>query len=82
MRSDDFDSGGELYTEDEFQQLAIAVKATPAFFGGLGELEDDGERCLVRRTSPWNALCGGGWSRTSFRWTQFRSSAATTREVI
>ena len=51
LRSDDFDSVGELYTEDEFRQLAVAVEATPAFLCGLGELEDHGECGLVGETS-------------------------------
>ena len=51
MRSDDFDFVVELYTENEFRQLVVAVEATPAFLGGLGELEDHGERGLVGKTS-------------------------------
>src|SRR3982074_2963207 len=50
-RSDDLDSVGELYIEDDFRQLVVAVETTPAFLGGLGELEDHGERSLVRETS-------------------------------
>lgn len=51
LRSDDFDSVGEVYTEDEFRQLVVTIEATPAFLGGLGELEDHSERSLVRQTS-------------------------------
>ena len=51
MRFDDLDSVGELYTEDEFRQLVVTVETTPAFLSGLGELEDHGERGLVRKTS-------------------------------
>jgi transposase len=51
LRSDDLNSIGELYTENEFRQLVVAIGATPAFFSGLGELEDHGERSLVRETS-------------------------------
>jgi len=29
----------------------VTIEATPAFLGGLGELEDHGERGLVRKTS-------------------------------
>ena len=47
MRSDDLDSVGELYTEDDFRQLVVTVETTPAFLGGFGELEDHGERGLV-----------------------------------
>src|SRR5262249_27096743 len=41
----------ELYTEDDFRQLVVAIEATPTSFGSLGELEDHGERGLVRETS-------------------------------
>jgi len=51
LRSDDLDSVGELYTKDDFRQLIVTIEATPAFLGGLGELEDHGERGLVRETS-------------------------------
>src|SRR6266704_372529 len=51
LRSDDLDSVGELYTEDEFRQLVVTIETTPAFLGGLGELEDHGERGLVREAS-------------------------------
>ena len=51
LRSDNLDSVGELYTENEFRQLVVAIEATPAFLGGLGELEDHGERGVVRETS-------------------------------
>jgi hypothetical protein len=51
LRSDDLDSVGELYTENDFRQLVVAIKAVPAFFGGLGKFEDHGEGSLVRETS-------------------------------
>ena len=51
MRSDDLDSVGEPYTEDELRQLVVAVEASPAPLGGLGEFEDHGERGLVGETS-------------------------------
>src|SRR5262249_33599270 len=47
LRSDNLDSVGELYTEDNFRQLVVAIEATPTFFGSLGELEDHGERSLA-----------------------------------
>ena len=34
----------ELYTEDDFRQLVVAIEATPTSFVSLGELEDHGER--------------------------------------
>jgi mutator family transposase len=51
FRSDDLDSVGEAYTEHDFRQLVVTVETAPAFLGGLGELEDHGERGLVRETS-------------------------------
>src|SRR5262249_47375187 len=51
LRSDNLDSVGELYTEDDFRQLVVAIESTPVFLGSLGELEDHGERGLVRETS-------------------------------
>ena len=60
LRSDDLDSVGELYTEDDFRQLVVTVETTPAFLGGLGELEDHGERSLVQtsleRTVRWRTV--------------------------
>jgi len=47
LRSDNFDFVREVYTEDDFRQLVVAIEATPTFFGSLGELEDHGERSLV-----------------------------------
>jgi hypothetical protein len=40
FRSGNLDSIGELYTQDDFGQLVVTIKATAAFLGGLGELED------------------------------------------
>jgi hypothetical protein len=51
LRSDNLDSIAELYTEDDFRQLVVAIEATPTSFGSLCELEDHGERGLVRETS-------------------------------
>ena len=51
LRSDNFDTVGELYTDDDFSQLIVAVEATPAFLSGFAELEDHGERGLVGQTS-------------------------------
>jgi hypothetical protein len=51
LRSDNFDSVGELYTEDDFGQLVVAIEATPVSLGGFAELEDHGERGLVGKTS-------------------------------
>jgi uncharacterized protein with GYD domain len=42
LRSEHLDSVGELYTEDDFRQLVVAIEATPVFLGRLGELEDHG----------------------------------------
>jgi hypothetical protein len=51
LRFDDFNSVGEPYTENYFRQLVVAIEATPAFLGCLRQLEDHGERGLVRETS-------------------------------
>ena len=61
LRSDDLDSVGELYTEYDFRQLVVAIEATPAFLGSLGELEDHGERGLIRKTSlgAYRAMANG-----------------------
>ena len=47
LRSDNFDSVGELYTKDDLGELVVTIETAPAFFSGLGKLEDHGERCLV-----------------------------------
>jgi hypothetical protein len=51
LRSNDLDSVGELYTEDNFQQLVVTIETAPAFLSGLGELEDHGEGGVVREAS-------------------------------
>src|SRR5690242_16091527 len=49
LRSDDLDTVCELYAEDEFRQLVVAVEAAPTgLLGILGELEDHRQRRLVR----------------------------------
>jgi hypothetical protein len=50
FRSNDLDTVGEPYRKDDLQQLVVIVAATPAL-GGLRELEDHGQRSLVRETS-------------------------------
>jgi hypothetical protein len=47
LRSDNLDSVSELFTEDDFRQLVVAIEASPTFFSSLGELEDHGERGFV-----------------------------------
>jgi hypothetical protein len=39
VRSDNLDSVGELYTEDNFRQLVVAIEATPAFSAALASLK-------------------------------------------
>ena len=51
LRSDDLDSVGELYSEDEFRHLVVAVETAPASLSGLSELEDHSERRLIRQAS-------------------------------
>jgi hypothetical protein len=36
LRSDDLDSVGELYPEDDFRQLVVTVETAPAFLGAMG----------------------------------------------
>jgi hypothetical protein len=67
LRSDDLDTVGELYTEYDFRQLAVAVEPPPTFLGSLGELEDHGERGLVRETSLGSHRAMAAPSQTSFR---------------
>ena len=50
LRSDNFDSVGELYTKDDLGELVVTIETAPAFFSGLGKLEDHGECCLVGKT--------------------------------
>lgn len=52
LRAEVFDSVVELYTEDDFRQLVVAAETMPAVLGGLCELEDHGERGLVRKAAP------------------------------
>ena len=59
FRLDDLNSVGESYTENYFRQLVVAIEATPVFLGGLGQLEDHGERGLVKL----NSTCIGSTSR-------------------
>jgi hypothetical protein len=40
LRSDNLDSVAELYPEDDFRQLVVAIETTPTFFCSLGELEE------------------------------------------
>ena len=51
LRSDNFDSVGERYTKDDLGELVVTIETAPAFFSGLGKLEDHGERCLVGKIS-------------------------------
>ena len=51
LRSNDLDSVGEPYTEDDFRQLFMTIETAPASLSGLSELEDHGQRSLVRETS-------------------------------
>jgi hypothetical protein len=44
FRLDDLNSVGEPCTENYFRQLVVAIEATPVFLGGLGQLEDHGDR--------------------------------------
>jgi hypothetical protein len=46
----DLDYVGEPYTND-FRQLVMTIETAPASLSGLRELEDHGQRGLVRETS-------------------------------
>jgi TctA family transporter len=56
LRSDDLNSVGELYTDDEFRQQVVTIETAPVFLGRLSELEDHGERNLLLTSfvlGPW-----------------------------
>ncbi|MSO85370.1 MAG: hypothetical protein EXR04_05385 [Rhodospirillales bacterium] len=62
---DDFDAVSKLYTLDQLWKLVVAVETTPVFLRGVGQLEDHGERGLVReaafRLAQAVADQGGNW---------------------
>ena len=39
------------YTKDDLGELVLTIETASAFFRGLGQFEDHGERCLVGKTS-------------------------------
>ena len=49
--ADDLDAVGELDTADHLRQVVVPIEPSPAFLGGLGQLEDQGERGLVRQAA-------------------------------
>jgi hypothetical protein len=51
MAGGDLDAVGELYTLDRFRQRVVASEPMPAFPRGVGQLEDRGERGLVREAA-------------------------------
>lgn len=51
MRRGCLDAVCKLHTCDQFWQLVVTLEPLPAFLRRLGELEDHGERGLVRQTS-------------------------------
>ena len=48
---DDLEPVGELHTQDKFWQLGVTIETTPAFLRALDQLEDHGERGLVREAA-------------------------------
>jgi hypothetical protein len=56
LRSDNLASVGELYTEDNFRQLVVAIEATPAFLGGFGGLKIIASAVLFER-HPLERTC-------------------------
>jgi hypothetical protein len=51
LRSDDLDCVGELYTEDEFWQLVVAIEAPPGFSAASASLKIMASAVLVERHS-------------------------------
>ena len=49
LRSDDLNSVGERYIQDNFGQLVVTIKTTPGFLGGLGELDVFGDGNAMSR---------------------------------
>ena len=49
--ADDLDAVGEGYTKNDLRHLLVAIEPSPAPLGGLGQLEDHGERGLVRQAA-------------------------------
>ena len=49
--ADDLDPVSELHTLDQFWQLVVAVDPAPTLLSALDQLEDHGERGLVRQTA-------------------------------
>jgi hypothetical protein len=45
--------------EDDFRKLIVTIAATPTFLGGFGELEDHGERGLIRKRSAHGSVAHG-----------------------
>ena len=49
--ADDLDPVSELHTLDQFWQLVVAVDPAPTLLGALDQLENHGERRLVRQAA-------------------------------
>ena len=49
--ADVLDPIGERDPADHLRQVVMTVEPSPAFLGGLGQLEDHGERGLVRQAA-------------------------------
>ena len=49
LRSEDLDSVGEPYTEDDFRQLVMTIETAPASLSGLGELKIMASAVLFER---------------------------------
>src|SRR3954468_15153230 len=49
--ADVFDPIGERDTADHLRQVVVTIEPSPALLGGFGQLEDHGERGLVRQAA-------------------------------
>ena len=49
--ADDLDAVGEGDATDHLRQVVMPIEPSPAFLGGLGQLEDQGEGGLVRQAA-------------------------------
>jgi hypothetical protein len=57
LRSDNLNSVGEGYIEDDFRQLVLNIEVMPALIGGLSEPEDRRDSGLVRPLSGGALPC-------------------------
>ena len=51
LSADDLDAIGEGDPADHLRQVVVTIEPSPALLGGLGQLENQGERGLVRQAA-------------------------------